>query len=82
MESTIDSIDVDVMAGFGIIKDGKRIDCSLQADQIVEKILLGTEYIPLQSPLLWSKYYRLMGRHENADTIEQAYRTPSSRFGD
>lgn len=37
MEYVIDSIDIDVMAGFGIIKEGKFYDCSLHKDQIVEK---------------------------------------------
>lgn len=72
MEFVIDSIDIDVMAGFGIIKDGKFYDCSLRKDQIVEKITLGNETIPLQSPSLWIKYYRLMGRNKKAEMIEKA----------
>ena len=31
-----------------------------------------TEVIPLQSPSLWCKYYRLMGRPEKAEMIEKA----------
>lgn len=42
----------------------KIYDCSLQEEQIVEKMPLGTEFIPLQSPLLRREYYRLMGRTE------------------
>lgn len=72
MEFTIDSMDVDVMAGFSIVMDGKLFDCSLQEEQIVEKMLLGTELIPLQSPLLWGEYYRLMGRNEKVEMIENA----------
>ena len=37
MEFLIDSIDVDVMAGFAIVKDGKVYDCALRKEQIVEK---------------------------------------------
>ena len=59
MEFLIDSIEVDVMAGFAIVHEGTVYDCSLREDQIVEKMLLGTEVIPLQSPRLWCKYYRL-----------------------
>ena len=70
MEFIINSIDVDVMAGFSIISDGKIFDCSLQEEQIVEKMPLGTELIPLQSPLLWREYYRLMGRTEKVKMIE------------
>ena len=72
MEFLIDSIEVDVMAGFAIVHEGAVYDCSLREDQIVEKMLLGTEVIPLQSPRLWCKYYRLMGRPQKADMIEEA----------
>ena len=72
MEFLIDSVEVDVMAGFAIVKDGKVYDCALRKEQIVEKMPLGTEVIPLQSPSLWCKYYRLMGRAEKAELIEKA----------
>ena len=72
MEFLIDSIEVDVMAGFAIVHEGTVYDCSLRKDQIVEKMLLGTEVIPLQSPRLWREYYRLMGRPQKADMIEKA----------
>ena len=72
MEFLIDSIDVDVMAGFAIVKDGTVYDCALRKEQIVEQMPLGTEAIPLQSPLLWCEYYRLMGRAEKAGMIEKA----------
>lgn len=72
MEFLIDSVEVDVMAGFAIVKDGNVYDCALRKEQIVEKMPLGEEVIPLQSPLLWCKYYRLMGRPERADMIEKA----------
>lgn len=72
MEFIIDSIDVDVMAGFSIISDGRVFDCSLQEEQVVEKMSLGTELIPLQSPLLWREYYQLMGRTEKVKMIECA----------
>ena len=73
MEFTIASVDVDVMAGFAIVNEGKIYDCSLYKEQIVERMTLGTEIIPLQSPILWCKYYRLMGRNEKADLIEEIY---------
>ena len=72
MEFLIDSVEVDVMAGFAIVKDGKVYDCALRKEQIVEKMPLGTEVIPLQSPSLWCKCYRLMGRAEKAELIEKA----------
>lgn len=73
MEFLIDSVEVDVMmAGFAIVKDGKVYDCALRKEQIVEKMPMGEEVVPLQSPLLWCKYYRLMGRTEKAEMIEKA----------
>ena len=72
MEFLIESIEVDVMAGFAIVHEGTVCDCSLREEQIVEKMPLGTEVIPLQSPQLWCKYYRLMGRPQKVDMIEKA----------
>lgn len=73
MEFTVDAVDVDVMAGFSIVHDGKVYDCSLKKEQIVETVSLGKEMIPLQSPLLWYEYYRLMGRGKKAEMIERFY---------
>lgn len=50
MEFTIDSVDIDVMAGFSIVSEGKVYDCSLDKEQIVERMTLGTEVIPLPIP--------------------------------
>lgn len=69
MEFLIDSIEVDVMAGFAIVHEGTVYDCSLREDQIVEKMLLGTEVIPLQSPRLWCKYYPSKGRHDRESIV-------------
>ena len=71
MEFVINSVDGDVMAGFSILNDGKNYDCSLDKDQIVEWFTLGNTKIPLQSPLLWCEYYKLMGRKEKVDMIER-----------
>lgn len=62
LEFNIDGVDVDVMAGLVIVKDGKDFDCSLFAEQIVDHILLNGEIIPLQSLSDWRRYYELMGR--------------------
>lgn len=72
MEFIIDSVDVDVMAGFSILSGGKLYDCFLKEEQIAEWLPLGDEKIPLQSPLLWRDYYRLMGRKAKVDMIEKA----------
>lgn len=72
MEFVIDSVDVDVIAGFAIVSGDSVVDCSLQKEQIVERMPLGEACIPLQSPALWCRYYRLMDRNEKAQMIEQA----------
>ena len=72
MEFVIDSVDVDVIAGFAIVSGDSVVDCSLQKEQIVERMPLGEACIPLQSPALWCRYYRLMDRTEKAQMIEQA----------
>lgn len=71
MEFVIDNIDVDAMAGLAILYEGKLYDCSLRKDQIVEKIKLERELVPLQSPQLCCKYYQLMGRKEKVKMIER-----------
>lgn len=72
MEFVINSVDVDVIAGFAIVSGDSVVDCSLQKEQIVERMPLGEACIPLQSPALWCRYYRLMDRNEKAQMIEQA----------
>ena len=72
MEFVIHAIDVDVMAGFSILNNGKIYDCSLTKEQIVEWLTLGNVKIPLQAPALWCEYYKLMGRKEKAEMIENA----------
>ena len=65
-------ISVDVMAGFAIVREGEIYDCSLRKDQISDQLMLDGEVIPMQSPRLWCRYYRLMGRSAKADMIEKA----------
>ena len=72
MEYVIDAIDVDVMAGFAIVREGEVYDCSLCKEQITDQLMLEDEVIPMQSPRLWCTYYRLMGRNAKADMIEKA----------
>ena len=44
----------------------------MEKEQIVEMFPLGTESIPLQSPLLWREYYRLMERPNKVEMIDKA----------
>lgn len=71
LEYVIDQTDVDVMAGFVIVKDGKSYDCALHKEEIVDEIEVFGQKIPLQSLELWGRYYRLMGREEKACICEK-----------
>ena len=53
LEFTIGGVEVDVMAGFVIIKDGIEYDCALTQEQIAEYIQINGERIPLQSLQDW-----------------------------
>lgn len=66
LEFIIDGVEVDVMAGFVIVKDGEDYDCSLLPEQVAERISLNGEDIPLQRLGDWRRYYELMGRSEKA----------------
>ena len=71
-EFVIDEVDIDVMAGFAIVYDGKVYDCSLYEDQIIEYKFINNVKIPLQSILLWREYYRLMHRDNKVLLIDNA----------
>ena len=71
LEFSVDGVDVDVMAGFIIVRDGKDYDCSLLPEQIEEYIPLNGELIPLQSLRDWRKYYELMGREAKVAMIDK-----------
>lgn len=70
LEFVIDGIDVDVMAGLVIVRDGVEYDCALRPEQIVESIPIHGERIPLQSLADWRKYYALMGRSRKVQLID------------
>ena len=71
LEFTIKGIDVDIMAGFVIVKDGNEYDCALLPEQIAESIQLNGESIPLHSLQLWRHYYALMGRTSKVEMIDR-----------
>ncbi|MDD6077901.1 MAG: hypothetical protein ACI3XD_05485 [Oscillospiraceae bacterium] len=71
-EFVIDGVDVDVMAGFIIVKDGKEYDCSFTQDLIFEHVDVNGQKIPLQAVSDWRRYYDLMGRDEKVAMIDNA----------
>ena len=70
LEFSINGVDIDVIAGFVIVCNGKDYDCSLEAQQIAEYTSINGEKIPLQSLDNWRRYYELMGRTDKVEMID------------
>jgi hypothetical protein len=70
-EFKINGVEIDLMVGFVIVKDGVDYDCQLTKDQIVEVVEIKGNKIPLQPLSLWRKYYQLMGRDEKVKMIDK-----------
>lgn len=66
IECRVQDVELDIMAGFVIVRDGKEYDCSLKEEEITDSVLVRGQLIPLQSLALWKRYYELMGRTEKA----------------
>lgn len=71
-EFVVDGVDVDIMGGFIIVKDGQDYDCSLTTDKIAEHITVNGQLISLQSVSDWRGYYALMGRDNKVAMIDSA----------
>jgi len=66
LELTVEGVEVDVIAGFAIVKDGAEYDCSLTPEAIAGTVPVLGEPVPLQSLSDWKRYYQLMGRTARA----------------
>lgn len=71
LEFSVESVDIDVMAGFVIVNGGREYDCSFDESQIAEYKDVNGVKIPLQKLELWREYYILMGRRAKADMIDR-----------
>ena len=71
LEFTIETVEIDVMAGLVIVKDEHEYDCSLLPEQIAECTRINGETIPLQSLSDWRRYYELMGRTSKVEMIDR-----------
>ena len=69
LEYVVSGVEVDIIAGFAIMNEGRLFDCGLQPHQITDYADLDGERIPLQSVDLWCRYYELMGRTEKVQII-------------
>ncbi|NCB32494.1 MAG: hypothetical protein EOM64_01195 [Erysipelotrichia bacterium] len=70
MEFTVKDVDVDVMAGFYILKDGIYYDRSLRAEDIECWVTVNGQSIPLHSVNVWRRNYELMGRKTKVELID------------
>ena len=71
IEFMVGGVDVDLMAGFVIVKDGTDHECPLLPEDITETRTVNGESIPLHSAVRWAEYYRLMGREAKADMVKE-----------
>jgi hypothetical protein len=69
-EYVVEGVDIDLMADFSIIKDGKEYFFPLEEKSIVERYSLEGERIPLESLAIWRQRYCLMGREEKVRMID------------
>jgi len=69
MEFIVDGVDIDVMAGLTIVKDGKTNYFPLAKNNIEKYIEIENEKIPLQSLDDWKLYYKLMNRPDKVKMI-------------
>jgi len=70
LEYIIDDIDVDVMAGFTIVKNGKDYYFPLEPSENSDFIVLDNTEIYLEKVEKWLEYYKLMGRRDKISIIE------------
>ena len=73
---TVADVEVDMIGGFAIIKDGQIYDCDLHPSQITGYAEVDGQNIPLHSIPLWRKYYSLMGRDAKVSVIDR--KSPAS----
>ena len=71
-EFVIGGVEVDLMGGFAILKNGVLHNCSLDPSRITESVTVNGQLIPLDSLRAWRGYYALMGREAKAALIDGA----------
>ena len=66
----VDFVEIDMIGGFAIVKNGKVYDCDLEEVQITDWTEVNGQKIPLQSVDVWRNYYDLMGRTKKVAIID------------
>ena len=71
-EFTIDGVEVDLIAGMVIEKDGVPCDCALRREDVDGTVGVDGVEVPLHALECWERFYTLMGRQAKADLIGNA----------
>lgn len=72
LEFVVDGVDIDLMAGFTIVNNGKEYYFPLKEDDIYKIIKINEEKIPLHSVLKWKEYYKLMNREDKVKLLTKS----------
>lgn len=72
LEYVVDDVEVDVMAGFVIVKDGVSYPAPFDEAHIEKVVTVNGQSVPLQFLSDWERNYTLMGRPEKAQMCVQA----------
>lgn len=78
LQYVVDGVDIDIIGGFIIVKDGIEYDCSLQKD-ITNHVELDGIKINLDTLDNWKRYYSLMNREYKAKMIEDYQKDISTK---
>lgn len=70
LEFIVDGVDIDLIAGFIIVNDGKEYYFPLEKDSVCDFTEICGTNIPLQPVSEWRHYYQLMGRSEKVKLID------------
>lgn len=71
-ELTIDGVDIDLIGGFAIEKEGTVYDCALKREEIDGSVTVLGQKVPMQSVRAWRRFYELMGRTAKVELIDRA----------
>lgn len=69
-----EKVDIDLIAGFGVEGDGYIGRITITSESIERDIYLEGQSIPLMYLEDWLEFYRLMGRKEKVDILNQYFK--------
>lgn len=72
LEYIVEGVEVDIMAGFVIMKDGIAYSAEFDGSHVEKYVMVKGQRVPLQRLSDWERYYTLMGRPRKAEMCRQA----------